>query len=171
MVAKTPKIDGRLPARAQTEEAGYLSGGPVPDATTSLRRQMMQSIKRAGTTPEMRVRRALFAAGHRYRVNVRGMPGTPDIVLSGRHLAIFVHGCFWHRHEGCRFATTPRTRAEFWQDKFARNVARDADKRRLLEDDGWRVVEVWECAVKDGSFAAPLLELVTSLPPVARRRR
>lgn len=119
----------------------------------------------------MGVRRALFAAGHRYRVNVRGMPGTPDIALSGRRLAIFVHGCFWHRHEGCRFATTPRTRAEFWQDKFARNVARDADKRRLLEDDGWRVVEVWECTVKDGSFAAPLLKLVASLPPMARRRR
>jgi len=171
MVAKTRKIDGLLPTRAQTEEAGYSAEAPELDATTPLRRRMMQSVRQSGTTPEMRVRRALFAAGHRYRVNVRGMPGTPDIVLSGRRLAIFVHGCFWHRHEGCRFATTPQTRTEFWQDKFARNVARDADKRRLLEDDGWRVVEIWECAVKDGSFAAPLLKLVTSLPTVARRRR
>jgi DNA mismatch endonuclease (patch repair protein) len=170
MVARIRKIDRRLPARAQNEE-GDLAKTPASEGTTPLRRRMMQCVRQAGTTPEIGVRRALFAAGYRYRVNVRGMPGKPDIVLPGRRLAIFVHGCFWHRHEGCRFATTPRTHAEFWQDKFARNVARDADKRRLLENDGWRVVEIWECAVKAGSFAAPLLELVTSLPSVARRRR
>lgn len=136
-----------------------------------VRTRMMRAVRRSDTRPEMAVRRSLFAAGHRYRVNVRGLPGTPDIVLPGRRLAIFVHGCFWHRHEKCRFATTPRTRAEFWADKFARNVARDAAKRDALEAAGWRVVEVWECAVKDGSFERPLLDLIGSLPVMARRRR
>lgn len=136
-----------------------------------VRTSIMRAVRRADTQAEMVVRHALFAAGYRYRVNVRGLPGTPDIVLPGRRIAIFVHGCFWHRHEGCRFATTPRTRAEFWQDKFTRNVARDAAKRGQLEAAGWRVVEIWECAVKDSSFEGPLLELLESVPPVSRRRR
>lgn len=136
-----------------------------------VRTKMMRAVRRTGTLAELAVRRALFAAGYRYRINVNGLPGSPDILLPGRRLAIFVHGCFWHRHKGCRFATTPRTRAEFWQDKFARNVARDADKRGQLEAAGWLVAEIWECAVKDGSFQAPLLELVASIPAERRRRR
>ncbi|WP_352470390.1 very short patch repair endonuclease [Mesorhizobium sp. M0085] len=135
-----------------------------------VRTRMMRTVRRADTQPEMAVRRTLFAAGYRYRVNVRRLPGTPDVVLPGRRLAIFVHGCFWHRHVGCRFATAPRTRAQFWQDKFARNVARDAAKRCQLEAAGWRVVEIWECEVKDGSFEGPILELVGSIAPVNRRR-
>jgi len=134
-----------------------------------VRTRMMRAVRRTDTHAELAVRRALFAAGYRYRVNVRGLPGTPDIILPSRRLAIFVHGCFWHRHEGCRFATTPRTRAEFWQDKFARNVARDAAKRAQLESAGYRVAEIWECVVKDGSFEAPLLELVRSVPAGRRR--
>jgi DNA mismatch endonuclease, patch repair protein len=122
-----------------------------------VRRRIMQAVRGASTTPERAVRSALFARGYRFRRNVRTLPGTPDLVLGARKIAIFVHGCFWHRHPGCCYATTPKTRCDFWQTKFDRNVKRDAEKRRELEEAGWTVLEIWGCEVKSGGYLEPLL--------------
>ena len=117
----------------------------VPPAKRS---QMMSGIRRGDTRPELTVRKMLFALGYRFRLHVRGLPGSPDIVMPGRRIVIFVHGCFWHRHEGCRYATSPATRPEFWSAKFERNVARDKEVLARLSEAGWRVLLVWECALR-----------------------
>lgn len=113
------------------------------------RSENMRRIRGRDTRPEMAVRRALHARGLRFRLHRRDLPGRPDIVLPGRRLVVFVHGCFWHRHEGCRGATTPSTRPEFWQAKFDANVARDAMVVAALVGAGWRVETVWECETRD----------------------
>ncbi|MEO5686203.1 MAG: very short patch repair endonuclease [Burkholderiaceae bacterium] len=107
------------------------------------RSRMMSAIRGANTRPEINVRKALHKAGYRFRLHRRDLPGTPDIVLPKYRTCIFVHGCFWHRHAGCRLTTTPATRQEFWQAKFAGNKARDRDAQRRLVDQGWRVIVVW----------------------------
>jgi len=109
---------------------------------------MMAGIKGKNTKPELALRRALHARGFRYRLHSTKVHGRPDLVLPKHRAVVFVHGCFWHRHEGCRYATTPSTRQEFWQRKFVANVARDAAVRRRLLEDGWRVATVWECALR-----------------------
>ncbi|MGG7566666.1 very short patch repair endonuclease [Rhodovulum sp. DZ06] len=111
------------------------------------RRRAMKAVKGANTSPELRLRRALHARGFRFRLHRRDLPGTPDIVLPGRGAAVFVHGCFWHRHPGCPRATTPATRQDYWLPKFARNEARDAEACAALAAGGWRVATVWECAL------------------------
>jgi len=95
------------------------------------------------------VRRILYSLGHRYRVQNRNLPGSPDIANRSRRWAIFVHGCYWHRHAGCKKATTPKRNSEFWKAKFERNVQRDASAVRELEAMGFRVVTVWECETAD----------------------
>ena len=112
------------------------------------RRRNMAAVRNANTTPEIRVRKFLHAAGYRFRLHRRDLPGTPDIVMQGRRLAIFVHGCFWHRHDGCPRSTTPKTRVSFWRAKFKANVRRDEAVRAALEELGWRVVVVWECETR-----------------------
>lgn len=114
------------------------------------RSRMMSGIRGRNTRPEMAVRRHLHAAGFRFRLHRKDLPGKPDIVLPRHKVAIFVHGCFWHRHAGCPKATTPSSNIEFWQKKFADNVARDARDRAALEALGWRVLVVWECELKGG---------------------
>jgi DNA mismatch endonuclease (patch repair protein) len=105
----------------------------------------MRRVRQAGTKPELAVRRSLHAMGFRYRLHRRDLPGRPDIVLPARRVAIFVHGCFWHRHQGCTRTTTPKTNAEYWLAKFAENQARDARVIAALEAAGWRVRVVWQC--------------------------
>jgi len=117
----------------------------VDQATRS---RMMSGIRGRNTRPEIALRRALHARGFRFRLHRKGLPGRPDVVLPRYRAVVFVHGCFWHRHPGCRFATTPSTRPEFWAEKFAQNVARDARAIEALTGDGWRVAVVWECALK-----------------------
>ena len=95
----------------------------------------------------MFVRRALHAMGYRFRTHVREFPGRPDLVFTKRHVAIFVHGCFWHRH-GCKKTYVPKTRDEFWREKFAGNVSRDRLNESLLAEAGWRVLVIWECEVE-----------------------
>lgn len=112
------------------------------------RSENMRRIRGRDTQPEVTVRRAIHARGMRFRLHRRDLPGTPDIVLPGRKLVIFVHGCFWHRHAGCRLCTTPSTRTEFWQNKFDANVARDSRAIQALGAAGWRVETVWECEVR-----------------------
>lgn len=113
--------------------------------TPAQRRHNMSRIRGKDTKPELIVRRMLFAMGYRYRLHVRSLPGTPDIVFPGRSKAIFVHGCFWHGHPGCRYAAKPTTRAEFWQEKIEAARRRDAAAQEALTRRGWAVLVVWEC--------------------------
>ena len=112
------------------------------------RSRMMAGIRGKDTKPELALRRALHALGFRYRLHVKGVPGKPDIVMPKHNAVIFVHGCFWHRHRGCRYATTPSSRRDFWTAKFDANVARDIVVRSALSQAGWRVATVWECALR-----------------------
>lgn len=108
----------------------------------------MARIKGKDTKPEVLVRSMLHRAGYRFRKNVKDLPGKPDIVLPKYKTAIFVHGCFWHRHKGCKDATTPKTNTEFWLKKFERNVYNDRKHTRELRKLGWYVITVWECELK-----------------------
>ena len=117
----------------------------VYDAAT--RSRTMAAVKGRDTTPELRLRRALHALGLRHRLGGAGLPGRPDLVYPRLRAAVFVHGCFWHRHPGCPRATTPATRTDYWGPKFARNVARDAEVEAALLALGWRVGVVWECGL------------------------
>ena len=118
----------------------------VVDSAT--RSRMMAGIRSKDTKPEMAARRYLHARGFRYRLHARDLPGSPDLVLPKYRTAILVHGCFWHRHSGCRFATTPTSNVERWAAKFQANIARDAKKLASLEEAGWRVIVVWECELR-----------------------
>lgn len=111
------------------------------------RSRMMSGIKGKNTRPEMMVRRYLHGRGFRYRLHVKGLPGTPDLVLPKYRAVIFVHGCFWHQHQGCRYATIPKTRKEFWLEKLAANRCRDLANETKLGALGWRVLTIWECEV------------------------
>jgi DNA mismatch endonuclease (patch repair protein) len=105
----------------------------------------MSRIRATNTSPEIKVRSLLHRMGFRFRLHSRKLPGKPDIVLPRLKTVIFVHGCFWHRHAGCRFAYTPKSRHEFWRKKFESNQARDREVRKLIGRAGWRVIVVWEC--------------------------
>lgn len=118
----------------------------------------MSGIRGKDTKPEMAVRRALHAAGLRFRLHRRDLPGAPDVVMPGRKIAIFVHGCFWHHHAGCRYAKMPATRPEFWKDKLGKNAERDRRNIDQLLSMGWRVLVVWECAIRDKAVLAGLPE-------------
>jgi DNA mismatch endonuclease (patch repair protein) len=109
---------------------------------------MMAAIGPKDTAPEIRVRRYLHAVGLRFRLHDKSLPGRPDIVLPALGAVIFVHGCFWHRHPNCRFATTPSSNAAFWQGKFRKNTERDMAKAAALKAAGWRVHVVWECETR-----------------------
>lgn len=108
----------------------------------------MSRIKGKDTKIEVEVRKYLFSKGYRFRKNDKRYPGKPDIVLPKYHVAIFVHGCFRHRHEGCKDATTPKTRTEFWLEKFDKNVKNDQIKQEKLRELGWKVIVIWECEIK-----------------------
>lgn len=121
---------------------------------------MMSGIKGKHSMPELLVRKALFAMGHRFRLHRRDLPGTPDIAMPGRKIAIFVHGCFWHAHQGCKYAKAPSTRTEFWTAKLQGNVDRDRRAADKLAAMGWRVLNVWECSTRDPGVAAGLPEAI-----------
>lgn len=113
------------------------------------RSQRMSLVRSVDTKPEIFVRRLVFGMGYRYRLHCRDLPGKPDLVFRSRKAVIFVHGCFWHRHEGCSLARLPKSRVAFWTAKFEGNKVRDAAMTRALEAAGWRVLVVWECELKD----------------------
>ena len=113
------------------------------------RHRNMSRIRGRDTEPERIVRSELHRMGYRFRLHRRDLPGRPDIVLPRLRSVIFVHGCFWHRHKGCRYTTTPKTRAKFWQRKFDENVERDRRNLTELRRAGWRVRCVWECQTRD----------------------
>lgn len=123
----------------------------VDRLTPERRSWNMGRIRGGDTAPERIVRSTLHALGLRFRLHRRDLPGRPDIVLTRWKTVVFVHGCFWHRHAGCRFAYTPKSRIEFWSAKFAGNVERDARATATLRREGWRVITVWECETASGS--------------------
>ncbi len=123
----------------------------------------MSHIRGRDTAPEMRVRKLLHAAGLRYRLHGKGLPGKPDLVFARAKAVVFVHGCFWHMHD-CRFGKpVPATNASFWAQKRRGNVERDRKNRQALEDAGWRVFEIWECETRDENMLAATVAKVASL--------
>ncbi|MCF7698242.1 very short patch repair endonuclease [Loktanella sp. M215] len=144
----------------------------VDVVSPDVRSRMMAAIGRRDTKPEIVVRQALHAGGFRFRLDVRALPGSPDIVLTKWRTAIFVHGCFWHRHSGCARTTTVSTRPEFWQRKFDANVARDARAQQALKEAGWKVAVVWECALGKGAAEQSLRSLADFIrtPETALKR-
>ena len=112
------------------------------------RRRNMAAIRSKNTRPEIYFRKLLFAQGYRYSLNSKKIPGHPDIYLRKYNTAIFIHGCFWHRHSGCKYAYMPKSRVEFWQKKFEANVKRDYIVRMELRDKGIKCLIVWECTVR-----------------------
>jgi DNA mismatch endonuclease, patch repair protein len=128
------------------------------------RSAVMRRVKGKDTTPELKVRKALTRLGARFRLHRKDLPGKPDIVLPGRKLALFVHGCFWHGHNCARGARVPKQNRDYWVGKVARNRARDAASREALAALGWRVETIWECELKDGSALAQRLQAVLDLP-------
>jgi DNA mismatch endonuclease (patch repair protein) len=122
------------------------------------RSAVMRQVKGRNTTPELAVRKALTALGARYRLHRKDLPGNPDIVLPGRRLALFVHGCFWHGHDCARGARVPKQNRDYWVGKVGRNRARDALSREALSSLGWRVETIWECELKDADALSARLE-------------
>lgn len=122
------------------------------------RSSVMRQVKGRNTTPELTVRRALTKLGARFRLHRKDLPGAPDIVLPGRKLAIFVHGCFWHGHDCARGARQPKANADYWRGKIGRNRERDREARAKLASLGWRVEVIWECDLKDEAAYQARLE-------------
>lgn len=136
----------------------------MTDIVDSKRRSaMMARIRGSDTTPELAVRRIAHRRGLRFRLHRKDLPGRPDLVFPKHRLAVFVHGCFWHRHEGCRHSTTPKSRVVFWTEKFAMNIARDARQEAALKELGWRVLVIWECETRNE--AAVERKLAASVKP------
>ena len=109
------------------------------------RSRNMSAIKSKNTKPEIKVRKVLHSMGYRFRLHSKNLPGSPDIVLPKYKTVIFVHGCFWHRHENCKYASNPKTRKEFWESKFKANVKRDLEIQEKIKNIGWQSVVIWEC--------------------------
>lgn len=123
----------------------------------------MSHIRSKDTKPEQLVRQVLWHNGFRYRLHVKGLPGKPDIVLPKYRTVIFINGCFWHGHEGCRYYVIPKTNTRFWLDKITLNKARDARDESALNEAGWRVVTIWECELKKETREETIKQLLKSL--------
>jgi DNA mismatch endonuclease Vsr len=142
------------------------------DDVDPLRRRIMSAVRGRDTKPEMVVRRLLHSMNYRYRLHRKDLPGRPDIVFAGRRKVIFVHGCFWHRHPGCPKATLPKTRVEFWSEKFERNVERDREAEDRLERAGWSSLVVWECETRaPGALASRLRNFLDGPEPATPPER
>ncbi|QTO43638.1 DNA mismatch endonuclease Vsr [Burkholderia latens] len=122
--------------------------------TPAERSERMSRIKGKNTKPELIVRSLVHRMGYRYRLHRKGLPGRPDLVFAKRRKVIFVHGCFWHRHEGCRLARLPKSRLDFWRPKLDANAKRDKEVELRLAELGWKVLTIWECEVKEGAALA-----------------
>ena len=138
-----PKLTTRKDEREPTSESQTRTDIFSPEK----RSEVMSKVRSKDSKAEIKVRSALHAAGFRFRLHRKDLPGTPDILLPKYRLAIFVHGCFWHRHPGCKKTTNPKSNYVFWERKFIENVERDNRNRLLLNKLGWNVAVVWECEV------------------------
>lgn len=136
----------------------------MPDHLTPVQRHLcMSHIQSRDTKPELRVRHWLWSHGYRYRLNVKGVPGKPDIVMRRYRTAIFVNGCFWHGHEECEKFKMPKTNVEFWEAKIRRNRERDSQNYRILEENGWQVLVLWECELTKKSLEATMQKVEVML--------
>lgn len=122
------------------------------------RSQVMSRIRSKDTKPEKIIRSILHKQGFRFRINRKDLPGKPDIVLPKYKTVIFVHGCFWHRHEGCKYAYTPKSNVDFWNKKFSSNLQRDKNIQNKLRKSGWKVLTIWECEIKEIEKTPELLD-------------
>lgn len=135
----------------------------MTDSLTKEERSLMMSrIRSKNTSPERKVRSWLFKNGFRFRLHRKDLPGNPDITLTGRKTVIFVNGCFWHRHENCKIAYSPKSNIDKWNKKFIENVERDGRTVKQLEELGWNVITIWECEVRNGSFMDIISKLLVS---------
>ena len=125
----------------------------------------MSRIRSKDTKPEMLVRRFLFSNGFRYRLHDKSLSGKPDIVLPKYKTVIFIHGCFWHGHEGCRYFVVPKTRTEWWLNKISKNIAKDAASGSVLHEAGWKVLILWECDLRKGAADSTMSLLLKELRP------
>jgi DNA mismatch endonuclease (patch repair protein) len=146
----------------RAHENDRMQGVPLPDQPVEEpisrdRSRLMANVRRADTKPEIAVRRVAHALGYRFRLHRRDLPGTPDLVFPRLRKIVFVHGCFWHRHAGCKRASSPKTRTAFWEEKFSRNVDRDRKNIADLEARGWSCEIVWECQTVDADRLRRLL--------------
>lgn len=123
----------------------------------------MSRIKGSDTRPEMLVRKFLFAHGYRYRLHLKDLPGKPDIVFRSRKTVIFIHGCFWHGHDGCRYFVVPKTRTDWWVNKIQQNKQRDIDNFTLLSAEGWKIITIFECELKKNQRDHTLNQLINEL--------
>lgn len=127
------------------------------------RHYIMSRVRSVNTKPEIKLRKALFEKGFRYRVNVKTLPGKPDIVLPKYHTVIFVNGCFWHGHSGCKYYTVPETNNEFWVEKVASNKERDEVNNQRVESLSWSVITIWECELKSKAFQDTIVKVEAEL--------
>ena len=123
----------------------------------------MSQIRSKNTKPELLVRKYLFAKGFRYRLHSKDLPGKPDIVLPKYRTVIFVHGCFWHGHDGCKYFVVPKTNTQWWTDKINGNKANDEKAVKALKKDGWKIIEIWECKLKAAKIEKMFLKLLHQL--------
>ncbi|WP_183361139.1 very short patch repair endonuclease [Geomonas limicola] len=138
------------------------SSPPKPPLTRS---EIMARVRSKNTSPEVLIRSALHRAGLRFRIHRKDLPGNPDIVFPSRRIALFVNGCFWHQHPGCKRATIPASSREYWEKKLLRNSERDAANHAVLQSDRWRVVVVWECEI-NSEIIDLLIEEIKSTSPM-----
>ena len=141
----------------------------MDNRTPESRSRNMSRIPSKNTKPEETVRKYLFSKGFRYRKNVSNLPGKPDIVLPKYRTVIFVNGCFWHAHKGCKWFVPPKSNNEFWQKKFAHNVERDEKNYNRLRDLGWKVLIVWECEIRHGDPQTALKKLASRIVIVGEK--
>ena len=149
---------GAVGFKKQELEAGLMEMGQMVEVTTDeATSRKMRAVRQKGTGPELAIRAELTALGIEFEANAPDLPGRPDMWLVSEGVAVFAHGCFWHRHEGCKLATTPKRNSEYWTAKFERNVERDARKVRELRDLGHRAIVIWQCETKDREALAKIL--------------
>jgi DNA mismatch endonuclease (patch repair protein) len=139
--------------------------------TREQRSRTMRAVHSRDTAPEMTVRRFLHAAGLRFRLHDRRLPGVPDLVFPGRRIALFVHGCFWHQHPGCAAADRPRSNVDYWSRKLDGNVARDQRHRANLKMAGWKTLVIWECETRNSAALARLAKTIQRARPKTAPRR
>jgi len=139
-----------------------LIGCRMDKLTPRRRSDNMRQIRSKDTSPELAVRRLIFAMGFRYRLHSKDLPGKPDLVFRGKRKVIFVHGCFWHCHQACREGRIPATRQDYWRDKLAKNTARDSEHQRKLVGMGWSCLIVWECELRDMQKLASIISAYLS---------
>ncbi|MEJ8817402.1 very short patch repair endonuclease [Lacibacter sp. H407] len=131
--------------------------------TKAQRSYNMSRIKGKNTKPELLVRKYLHAQGFRYKLHDKTLPGKPDLVLPKYNTAIFIHGCFWHGHANCKYFTIPKTRTDWWMDKINKNRTNDVKAMKLLKEDGWKIITIWECKLKPAKLEQTLAALVKKL--------